>query len=246
LKIRHGETSAIAVETDADNEFDIRHMFKLEVVGGTAELAGETPLRGGRKRWRIRPLDNAVVGDRGQITVEICDGNGDQLMGEIIHYEVAPTRERKTKKSNERIPDFEITPIDPENVPDIWEELGWSDLNEEEQLQVAYKPVASGGKTIIYYSTVFTPLKNQEDKLKSKSQALSLSFRQNYEIWIGYHAILQMQADHSTSLTSDDDEKIEKLFEEERSRVARVQIRQSKIISEMMLKLAKESEYVDA
>ncbi|MDB2318018.1 hypothetical protein N9V88_00360 [bacterium] len=245
LKIRHGETSAIAIETDADAEFDIRHMLKLEVMGGAAELAGETPLRGGRKRWRIRPLDNAMVGDTGQITVEILDSAGNQLMGEVVNYEVAPARERKVKKSTEKIPDFDITPISPDEVPEVWEELGWSDLAEEEQLKVAYKPVSSGSKTVIYYSTVFTPFKNQENKLKSKSQALSRSFRQNYEIWIGYHAILQMQAENSTSLTGDDDEKIEKLLEEERSRVARVQIRQAKMVSEMMLKLAKEPEYAD-
>jgi hypothetical protein len=90
---------------------------------------------------------------------------------------------------------------------------------------VAYKPLKLGGRIAVYYSTIFGPFKNQIEKLKVESPALYQLFLNNYEVWIGYHGILQHNS--PTGQKDLDPDILEALLEEDRSRVARMQVRQA-------------------
>src|SRR5205823_3423921 len=100
---------------------------------------------------------------------------------------------------------------------------------------VAYKPISVGGGIVVYYSTIFEPFRAQIEKLKEAAAALPALFRTNYEIWIGYHAILQENA-RSDMPTQIDDEHLDEILEEDRIRVAKMQSKQARSTAELMHK----------
>jgi hypothetical protein len=145
----------LLVETDADAEYDKQGRLAIRCEPGSLEIAGKSPLRGGRIRWRLRPTSDAVVGKTGKIIVTLTRPDGQQLMDETEYETLAPY-EVKGKKAPDLVPPFEIVPISPDANPQEWETV-WADLPEERRNHVAYKSVNAGGKTIVYYSTIFEP-----------------------------------------------------------------------------------------
>ena len=106
--------------------------------------------------------------------------------------------------------------------------------------EVAYRFIKSDG-IIVYYSTAFGPYREQLERIKNKP-SLAERFKFNYEIWIGYHAILQSQEIADSELGNEIDlEKLEKLQEKERAVVAAVQAKQAIKTSELQRKLISES-----
>lgn len=85
----------------------------------------------------------------------------------------------------------------------------------------------------MYYSTVFGPYRETVERLKVSHAARLPTFEMNYEIWIGYHAILQSQQPirESSGLT---EETLEQVQELERQTVGRVQVRQALRTAELI------------
>lgn len=136
------------------------------------------------------------------------------------------------------VPQFDVIPINPDDNPEQWA-AAWPQLDDnatnEELTAVAYKPVAVGGGIVVYYSTIFAPFHTQMEKLKEEHAALPALFRTNYEIWIGYHAILQENA-RADMPAIDDDEVVDEILEEDRIRVAKMQVKQARSTAELMHK----------
>jgi len=88
------------------------------------------------------------------------------------------------------------------------------------------------GGIYVYYSTIFEPFREQVDKLKSENPALLESYQANYAIWIGYHAILQHNNRNSKQEIEAD--LFERLLEDDRATVARMQVKQALRTSELM------------
>jgi len=231
MNIRLGDNELILVETDADAEFDTRTLIGIRWEPNCLELAAKAPLRGGRIRWRVRPQQTAQIGESGEITVSLTKLDGTQL-ADKVEFEILPPLEKKSKEAKGHAPPFEVVAIDPDNNPDKWSEV-WDSMPEdadpEVKASVAYKPLNIGGTIYIYYSKVFKPLARQLEKIKSGSKALAELFIMSYETWIGYHGILQI----SNSNEGDDEEK-EQLLEEERVRVAKMQIKQAVEVAKLM------------
>jgi hypothetical protein len=66
----------------------------------------------------------------------------------------------------------------------------------------------------------------------------------NYQVWIGYHAILQFKSQVAETFaegveTELDDELMERERENERSRVATMQVKQALKSAELMMKVSK-------
>src|SRR5262249_44318003 len=163
--------------------------------------------------------------------------DGTQL-ADSTEFEVLPALMQKTKKAKGQVPPFEIIPINPEEHPDKWAAV-WPDLQDEEDEQklgsVAYRVVATPESTIVYYSTIFAPFKEQVDRLKTGAGAMLDYFITNYEIWIAYHAILQDSAP-----VENKDESFEGVREQERALVAQMQVKQAIKTAELMKKLQTE------
>jgi hypothetical protein len=235
LSVHVNDSEVVLVETDADSEFDRRGMVAIRSEPDCLELAAKTQLMGGRIRWRLRPRHTSKAGDLGIVVVTLTKPDGQQLR-DSTEFEVLPVVEDTVRKAKGRIPPFEVIAINPTDNPESWA-AAWPLLDEEapseELAAVAYKPVAAGGRTVVYYSTIFAPFQEQMHKLGLESASLPAMFRANYEVWIGYHAILQA---HGRSLTrqriSDDD--LSMILEEDRTRVAKMQVKQARATAELM------------
>ena len=98
---------------------------------------------------------------------------------------------------------------------------------------VAYRVLNAGEKTVVYYSTGYGPYVQRLERMTTKSKALAELFDENYQVWIGYHAILQLPADQQA------DEASAETLEQERCRVAQVQLRVAEQLSELQRKASK-------
>jgi hypothetical protein len=229
----------LLVETDADVEFDRRTLVGIRWdPNDQLELASKSPLRGGRIRWRLRTSSASVPGRKGRVIVTITNLDGSQL-SDAIEFEVLPELESPSKEARGPVPAFEIIPINPDDPR--WGTV-WPDVEEtaDKIKSVAYRPVTMQDGTIkVYYSTVFSPFESQVDAWKQRAEAVVSLFKTNYEIWIGYHAILQAKADLRTPKGIEEDA-YEAQLELERSRVAQVQVRQATRMAELMHRLTRE------
>jgi hypothetical protein len=111
---------------------------------------------------------------------------------------------------------------------------------------VAYKPDKQTGGINVYYSTVFEPFAYEMERLTTRAPALVELFRRNYEIWIAYHAILQVEDGNMPTADGDIKEEVmERMLEEERVRVATTQVKQAIRTAEIMHELMKRQATTD-
>jgi hypothetical protein len=85
----------------------------------------------------------------------------------------------------------------------------------------------------VFYSTVFTPFAEAVDRLKATKMSRLSVFESSYEIWIGYHAILQHQSTIQESSEVEEDT-LERIQEAKRQTVGRVQVRQALKLAELL------------
>ncbi len=245
LECRLNDTEVVLAETDADSEYDRQGRLAIRSEPDVLEQAAKAPLKGGRARWRVRAKPDTKVGTAGRLIVTVTRPDGTQLADEVP-FSVLEAKEEKSKKEKGYIPPFEIIPVNPYDEAEKWG-MVWPDLSEDSSSKdleaVAYKPVKVGGAINVYYSTIFSPFKSQVEKLKAESAAMSVSFRTNYEVWIGYHAILQEngRADQRDL----DPDVLEKLLETDRTRVAQMQVRQALRTAELMSQIMKAKSAVE-
>jgi hypothetical protein len=241
LDIRQNEVEVVLVETDADAEYDVRGRIAVRSEPSCLEVASKSPLKGGRVRWRLRTTSEAKVGNAGRVIASLTKPDGTQL-SDSIPFEVHAVLEAKSKKIRGQVPPFEIFPVNPDDAPDIWTQL-WPNLGDEvgrdKQASVAYKPFRTPQGIIIYYSTIFVPFSSQLEKLKTESDIAAQLFRENYEIWVAYHAILQENG-RSSQPTLDEDV-MDRILEEDRIRVAQMQVKQAIRFAELTRKLMRET-----
>jgi hypothetical protein len=237
LSVHMNDSEAVIVHTDADPEFDRQQRLSIRAEPDCLELAGQSKLTGGRMRWRLRPRQTAKVGDVGRVIVTITKPDGTQL-ADSVEFEVLVALEQQTKEAKGMVPEFEVIAINPIDYPDQWEQV-WprlgDDASDDDLASVAYKPLAVGGSIVVYYSTIFTSFREQTERLKGEATALSSLFRTNYEIWVGYHAILQENA-HAEMLAVVEDERLDSILEQDRARVAKMQAKQARLTAELMYK----------
>lgn len=239
MEVRQGDTEVVLVETDADAEFHRKGDVRIRIDPPDLEVALAIPLRGGRVRWRLRPTAAAKAGATGKIIVTLTKPDGSQL-SDAIEYEVFAAIEQKTKPSKGNIPPFNVIPIHPEDNAEQWHST-WPEMGEtpssEEVNAVAYRAVRGGGGINVFYSSVFPPFAEVVDRLKTSNQPLLELFTTQYEIWIGYHAILQESRKHSTP-DGVEPEAMERLLDLDRAVVARMQVKQALQVGELMRKLS--------
>jgi hypothetical protein len=187
-------------------------------------------------RMDVQPLTT------GRVVVTLTKLDGSQL-SDSVAYLILPAPEEKTKARKTQVPPFDIIAINPEDNAQEWG-MVWPDLADEESTEllskVAYKPLRVGGRIAVYYSTIFAPLKDAMERLRMDSAGLAELFTTNYAIWIGYHAILQDNA-KASSREWVDEEHLEKLLEEDRERVARMQVKQALKMAEMTQRAMREA-----
>lgn len=235
-RVRLNGRSSVRIETDADARFDSEGLISLEFEPHKVEVASLSALKGGRKQWRLRAAEGAKVGDSGTVTAVLRMPNGGELRS-AIRFEVAAPIDAGDKGKKGKVPDFEIVAISPDKEEDVdtWMQL-WPQhegASRTKKAEVAYKVLKAGDKTVVYYSTGYGPYVERLEHMNSKSKALAELFDENYQVWIGYHAILQFPADNAA------DELYSETMEAERCRVAQVQLRVATELAELHRRVAR-------
>lgn len=240
VRVRLNGLAALRVETDADERFDVDGLIDaLQADPRKIEVASETQLRGGRKQWRLRVGDDAKVGDTGTVSIGLRTPNGGELRT-AIKYEVTAPVEGGNEGKRGLVPDFEVLPISPddEEQAETWA-LIWpqhENASRSARSEVAYRVFKPGDKTIVYYSTGYAPYVRQVERISAKSKALVQLFDEIYQVWVGYHAILQLPDDLKATEEQQAD------LEMERCRVAQVQIRVATEMAELQRRLGLSSD----
>jgi hypothetical protein len=228
LEVALQDSELVLVETDADAEFDKRGLVAIRSSGDLLEVESKAKLAGGRVRWRLRPAVMSTAGSTGELTATITKPNGEQLAA-TISFEILPAKERPARTGRAPVPPFEIKAISPEDI-EHWEFAWPDDVNDSDaQKEHAYRALSIGGKTWVYYSTVFPAYTDTLQRLKSAHADLVNTFTTAYEVWIAYHAILQMQSDSN----AEGDERLGPLLDKERAIVAAMQVKQALQYAEM-------------
>lgn len=239
LEVHQDDNQVIKVETDANFRFGRERKLAIRFEPPHLEVASEGILSDGRMNWRVRPKENAAPGSIGQVIATLTKPDGSQMIA-TLPYEILPAREEPTKKAKGMVPAFTVLPIDPYTERDQFEQL-WPDLDlnsEEDVKKVAYKAVQLAEGITVRYSTAFGPYREQAISLAQQPTLLEL-FKQTYQIWIGYHAIIQSQQKQSDVTEQIDEEQIEKIQEQERALVATVQVKQAMELAKLRSQLIK-------
>lgn len=237
LRVAMQDNHSVRIETDANFRFDREGRLAIRAEPGALEVASKGELVGGRMLWRLRPAASATAGQKGDVVVTLTKPDGSQL-SERVPFEVLPPRVEKAKTEKGEVPKFDVVPVDPEENPETFDRL-WSDRGELQKNQVAYKAEKTADGIFVYYSTAFEPFADQKKKLGTKPE-YSTRFEHNYKVWIGYHAIIQLQQRASTSSVLDgDDSKLDTVQEMERAMVAEMQVKQAMRVTELQMSAAK-------
>lgn len=234
LRIREGDSRAITVETDADILFDRNGALQISIEPKHLVDIAKGALVGGRIQWRLRPRTGSQAGQFGEVSVTLDLPDGSQL-ADHLPYEILPPRESGIKTTRGLVPQFDIQGLDPEESPEhfyrIWDYL---DPEKDDLSAVAYKVVETGSSIVVYYSKTFGPYRKRWDAIMEKQPSLATPFVQNYEIWIGYYAILQWQQHMmDEELAQFEDGILDRLLDRESALVAEVQAKQALTVADL-------------
>ena len=235
LFVRQLDSHVVRIETDANYRFDREGKLAIRFEPPYLEVASKSLLKDGRFHWRVRPTEAAKLGDMGVLTVTLTKPDGAQLTDECL-FQVQAAETAGSKPGGQGlVPAFKVTAIDPETEQDRFDQV-WTEYDEANIGNIAYKALDELGLIHVYYSTGFAPFKQEFDKLKASPDVAQL-FVQNYEIWIGYHAILQLQQRKDMPTFEDvEEEHLDQIEEHERAVVANMQVKQASQMAQLQTK----------
>lgn len=240
FSVHKQDNHVLRIETDADSKYNKDDRIAIRIEPAELEVASKGLLSGGRIYWRLRPKENAKPNNTGKIIATITRIDGSQIVSELP-FEVLPQVVEPSRKDSSVVPEFTVEPVDIDSDRETFDTI-WDDLQEQEDpLNVAYKIIDTGRILTIYYSVKFRRYREQLEKLK-KQPDLAKLFKKNYEIWIGYHAIMQHQQRRVIEQQNLTDEQLDKIQEHERAVVATMQIKQALQTAEFELKQIKQSD----
>ena len=228
------ESKSINIETDGDEQFDLRGLIQCRCEPELMEITHKTPLRRGRMSWRFLPKRSAKVGEKGKIVATLCvptaDGTKETFRQEI-RFEIAAARPHRRKLV--LIPDLEIIPISPldAGMRPTWTAL-WPDVDPDDgkaAQAVAYK-LFKNSRMIVYYNIDFPPYRAFIDKWKTELPAKCNLFDDAYKTFVAFHAVMQSLSARTTPIELD---LLDKITEEERVFTATMVAKQAEIIAEL-------------
>ncbi len=107
------------------------------------------------------------------------------------HYKIVAEPPPKEGGQQRNIPDFDITPVSgPED--ENWENI-LGDFDDQDVRRHASNFTANDGKLYIYYSEAFPRFATEVLRFERDSEAMAISFRRRYELWLAVHSLLMHQ-----------------------------------------------------
>ncbi len=88
--MHQGDNQVVRIETDANFKLDREKRIAIRFDPLKLDVATESYLHEGRKKYRLRPTKDAVAGDTGQVIATITRWDGSQLEANVPFEILAP------------------------------------------------------------------------------------------------------------------------------------------------------------
>lgn len=202
-----GQRRYLRIRTDALSKYHnaidpFKSRFEFIVDGPHLSLAGTTELSAGHMRIIIASKDDAVVGAKGKIRVELRPPASTTLSDELTYEIVAPPPV-KEKTSTVNLPEIRIYPVT--SVDDgTWVELDWPE--DVSEVAAEYTPQEKENRILVHYSTLFPKYRAAYQQLAVKDLAKAESFQKRFEIWLVTSVLIHWQdtRDDKTPIAGED------------------------------------------
>ena len=216
-----GQRRYLRVETDANSDYhnaDDPSKGRINIaVGDELRVFGTSPLKGGRMRIGVECTESVVVGAAGSIRIELYRTGLSALSDERVYAIVEPP-EPKEQERRSSFPDFEVIAV-PGPEDDDWEYV-CEDPDDTDVARHASNFVMNEGKLYIYYSEVFPRFATEHRRFDLQNEAMAISFRTRYEMWLAVHSLLMYQATEENDVSDVSEEVLGEMTRQERCRHA--------------------------
>lgn len=230
VKLYPGQRRYLRVRTNAPSTYHSpndpsRSQFNL-IAPSQLKQGGSTPLIGGRLRFILDAQDDAKVGDKGTIALELRR-SGQEALRATKEFEIVAEPEPAPSGAQISLPTFIFKAIKPED--DDWTRLDWpANVND-----VASEAEPSQGKLVIYYSEEYPAFRQAKARFMQKGAPLATSFELRYRVWLAAHSLLLIEdqkkptpstqtAPELTPPIAEDDERASLAERQERCRLAKL------------------------
>lgn len=216
-----GQRRYIRIETDANSDYhDTNDPSRSRInvaVGDDLRVFGTSPLQGGRMRIGVECTDRVHVGAAGSIRIELYRKGLSTLSDERV-YAIVEQPEPKKQERKSSLPDFEVIPVPGPDDGD-WEYI-CGDSEDTNVRRHASNFFMNEGKLYVYYSESFPRFATELRRFEQQNEAVAKSFRNRYEMWIAVHSLLMYQELEEVDFGSADEEALDEMARQERSRHA--------------------------
>lgn len=191
IKFHSGQRRYLRVTTNANSIYHdaadpTKSRFNF-ILGPDLKLAGTTPLKNGRMRLIVDCLAGSLVGNTGEIRIELSRKGLPVLSAQQTYRVVEPPKARE-KQQTSSVPDFEVIGVDGS------EDDNWSRFPEEiPENEIASCAVMDSGKLLIYYSKIYPKFAAEIKGIEAKDPALAKTFQKRYEVWLALHSLMYYQ-----------------------------------------------------
>lgn len=229
LQFFPGQRRYLRVRTDAHSKYHdasdlTKSRFSFLVDGSDVKVSGSSELRDGHMRVVFAAKDEAGVGAKGRITVELRPPNRPTLSSSLA-YLIVETPPAKAATSKVDLPNIDCQPVESKDSPE-WIALDWPDDVAEVAADYVYE--VKKDTLLIRYSTLFPRYKGTREQIAAKDAARGLSFAKRFEIWLITSVLIHWQDTLSdTTKVSDADleqERIDNFRRDELRRMAKAAV----------------------
>jgi hypothetical protein len=184
----------LRIRTDAHSKYHdsadlMKSRFSFLVDGEEVTPSGSSELRDGHMRVVFAAKEDAQVGAKGSITVELRPPNRPTLSSSR-GYLIVDTPPAKQGGSKLDLPNIDCQAVDSKES-EAWVSLDWpSDVSE---VAADYVYEAAKQTLVIRYSTLFPRYKSVRDQINAKDPVRALSFIKRFEIWLITSVLIHWQ-----------------------------------------------------
>jgi hypothetical protein len=220
------ETDAPSFYHDSENIRDSK--INIIINGKDLVLAGTTPLKEGRMRLIVDCKEDSVVGSHGELSVELsCFGS--MTLIDRFSYTIVTRPLIKPSINRVSVPRLNFVPVEGQEDA-TWSVLQWP----EDPNKIASSSDLEGDLLTIYYSKIFPPYYDRQNRFLLENPASVSTFNSQYKTLLALHSFL---LEHEKS-NSSDVEDLEKTEREERCRLATIASVNAERISKTKLLMA--------
>lgn len=189
-----GQRRYLRVRTDAHSKYhdasDLnKSRFSFLIDGAEVKPSGSSELRDGHMRVVFTAKDDAAIGSKGRITVELRPPSRPTIAASQ-EYVIIETPPAKTASAKVDLPKIDCQPVD-EKESQEWVSLGWPDNVNDVAADYAYKQ--KDDELVIRYSTLFPRYRTMRDQITAKDPTRGASFVKRFEIWLITSVLIHWQ-----------------------------------------------------